>query len=302
MSSADALVESWVSSLSTLKGYSPHTLTAYRHDVLGFLQFMAEHRGETISKRLLSQAELRDGRAWLASRASDGMDASSNARALSAVKSFFRWLEREGKGANAAILALRAPKLKKPLPKALAEAQSREAVAQVAALQKESWVGLRDGALLTLIYGCGLRISEALSLTRKQLEGADSLIVRGKGNKQRMVPVLPAVRAALAAYFDACPHPLSGDSPAFIGEKGKPLQPAVFQKQIRLLRGYIGLPEAATPHAFRHSFATHLLSGGGDLRSIQELLGHASLSTTQRYTHVDKERLMNAYQNAHPRA
>jgi integrase/recombinase XerC len=301
MSAVQTLLGQWVAHLSTMRGFSAHTVTAYRHDVQEFLNFTQEHLGENVNVRSLMRLTTRDGRAWLASRAG-AYDASSSARALSAVKHFFRWLERQGKGNNACILSLRSPKLKKPLPKALAEHQSREAVEHVAALSEEPWVGLRDAALLTLIYGCGLRISEALGLTRKAIEGAELLTVTGKGNKQRVVPVLPAVREALALYFASCPFPIPASGPAFMGEKGKPLQPAVFQKQIRRLRGFIGLPESATPHAFRHSFATHLLSGGGDLRSIQELLGHASLSTTQRYTFIDKERLMSAYKGAHPRA
>lgn len=296
-----SLLASWLTWLAQVRGFSAHTVTAYGQDVRHFLGFLQEHLGESPGLRDLMSLEARDMRAWLASRAGE-YDVASNARALSAVKSFYRYLEKQGRGSNASVFALRTPKLKKALPRALSQAQARDAVAQVGDLQEERWVALRDAALLTLIYGCGLRISEALSLTRRQLESGGDLAVTGKGNKQRTLPVLPAVHEASRAYLAACPYPLTADSPAFVGEKGAPLQPAVFQKQVRRLRAWLGLPEAATPHAFRHSFATHLLSEGGDLRAIQELLGHASLSTTQRYTYVDRERLMRAYKSAHPRA
>lgn len=295
-------VEEWLRFLASVRGYSAHTVTAYRGDIEQFFTFLREHGGGAVSLKGLKELELRDFRSWMAGRQAQGYDMASTARALSSVKHFFRYLEKNGHGSNPYLHAIRTPKLKKPLPKAVAEIQSAEAVARIGDLQQENWLSLRDVALLTLIYGCGLRIGEALSLTRRQLEGAETLLLTGKGNKQRAVPVLPAVREALSAYLACVPHAIGGDDPVFVGAKGGPLQPAVFQKQIRQLRGYIGMPESATPHAFRHSFATHLLSNGADLRSIQELLGHASLSTTQRYTHVDKERLMKAYRAAHPRA
>jgi len=300
--SAQDHAQAWAAWLTQVRGRADHTVEAYLHDVTQFLAFMTEHMGNTIGTRVLMSLSITDFRAWLASRAENEYDAASTARALSAVKNFFRWLEKEGKGSNSALFALRSPRRKRALPKALAKEQSHEALEHIDALQQEPWLGLRDAALLTLLYGCGLRISEALSLTRRQIEDAETITVLGKGNKQRSVPVLPAVRTAISAYLNACPHPLAPDSLAFIGQKGAPLQPAVFQKQIRRLRAYIGLPESATPHAFRHSFATHLLSNGADLRGIQELLGHASLSTTQRYTAVDRQRLLEAYRAAHPRA
>ncbi len=302
MSAIQNIVAEWLKWLEGVRGMSRHTLTAYAGDMQQFINFAQEHTGGNVSVRALLNFEASDGRAWLSNRAAAGLDAASNARALSSIKNFYRWLDRQERGRCDAMLNMRAPKLKKPLPKAVAEGQAREAVENIANLQMEPWIGLRDAALLTLIYACGLRISEALSLTRGQLEGADNLTITGKGNKQRVVPVLPAVREALAGYLSTCPFSIEKNSPVFRGEKGKPLQPAIFQKQVRRLRTLIGLPESATPHAFRHSFATHLLSGGGDLRSIQELLGHASLSTTQRYTYVDRERLLKAYKNAHPRA
>lgn len=292
----------WTAWLSDVKRFSGNTVEAYQRDLLHWFAFLSEHLGNSVGLRDLKMLEARDMRAWLASRAAAGMENASNARALSAVKNFFRYLEKHDEGANAAVLAMRTPKLKKALPKALGEEQSQEALARIAELQNEGWVGARDAALLMLLYGAGLRIGEALSLTRADAEGRDGVSVRGKGNKQRMVPLLPVITDAVSLYLRACPHAIGAKDALFVGEKGKPLDPAVFQKQVRRLRGYIGLPESATPHAFRHSFATHLLSAGADLRSIQELLGHASLSTTQRYTYVDKERLMKAYRAAHPRA
>ncbi len=246
---------------------------------------------------------MRDFRSWLAARHGEGFSATSTARALSVVRGFYRYLEKQNIAENAAIFHVRTPKLPKSLPRSLQETQAITSLDTVGFTQKENWVQLRDVALLTLIYGCGLRISEALGLRVKDLkEDATSLILTGKGNKQRMVPVLPQIHAAITEYKKVCPHLLSEGSILFVGARGKPLQPAIFQKEIRNLRNALGLPESTTPHAFRHSFATHLLAGGGDLRTIQELLGHADLSTTQRYTKVDSERLLSAYAKAHPRA
>jgi len=304
----------WEEWLRHVKRASAHTIIAYAIDLAHFCRFLSEHLGGAVSLDHLKKLEPRDIRAWLASRSVD-FEAASTARALSTVKSFFRWLEKQGIIDNAAIFQLRSPKIKKSLPRALAEAQASQAVETIATQHDEAWLNKRDLALLVLIYGCGLRIGEALSLQYKDcawlrqrdlsaeaLAKADTLTIIGKGNKQRMVPVLPLVKDAIAEYAAACPYPFSPGSPLFLGQRGRALDPAIFQLQLRKLRAAIGLPESVTPHAFRHSFATHLLSAGGDLRSIQELLGHASLSTTQRYTHVDKERLLKAYTTAHPRA
>ncbi len=259
------------------------------------------HLGAEVAVDDLKNLEARDIRAWLASRL-EHFEAASTARALSTVKSFFRWLEKQGAIKNAAIFHIRSPKIKKSLPRALAETQAAEALSAIGTQHEEEWINKRDLALLVLIYGCGLRISEALSLRYGDIPEGDALIITGKGNKQRMVPVLPVVKEAIADYVSACPYPFIPATPLFLGQRGKALDPAIFQLQLRKLRRAIGLPESATPHAFRHSFATHLLSAGGDLRSIQELLGHASLSTTQRYTHVDKERLLKAYGEECPSA
>lgn len=296
-------IDSWLDWLAHQKGYSRYTLTAYEIDLRHFLTFVNRHAGAEVSLEILKSLTLRDFRSWLASRHTEEFTATSTARAVSVIRGLFRYLEKNDVIANAAALHLRSPKLPKSLPKALSEDQTMASLESVGADRKQEWVQLRDVALLTLIYGCGLRIAEALALTPAQLpENALSLTLTGKGNKQRMVPLLPQIHTAIAAYRKACPHFLDTNEPLFRGARGGVLQPAIFQKEIRNLRAALGLPESATPHAFRHSFATHLLAGGGDLRTIQELLGHADLSTTQRYTKVDHERLLSAYQKAHPRA
>jgi integrase/recombinase XerC len=294
-------IAAWEQWLIAVKRASVHTATAYRIDLRHFLLFLSGHSGARIGFSHLNALEMKDIRAWLAQRSAH-FEAASTARALSTVKSFFRYLEKNGKVKNAAVFHIHGPKIKKSVPKALDAAQARSAMEAIGTQHEEEWVNKRDVALLVLIYGCGLRISEALSLTYQDIPAGDALTVTGKGNKQRMVPVLPVIREAIGEYVAACPFPFTDNAPLFLGKRGKALDPAIFQLQVRKMRYALNLPDSATPHAFRHSFATHLLSGGGDLRSIQELLGHASLSTTQRYTHVDKERLMNAYKNAHPRA
>lgn len=302
-----AILEQWERWLADVKISSQHTVISYKNDLSNFLIFMAGHLGDKVGLRELEELEQKDIRAWLASRAMVGTqenkyEASSNARALSSIKNFFRYLEKQGKCKNAAIFHIRAPKIKKSLPRALSEEQAKDAVKGIVSENAESWVNARDVALLLLIYGCGLRIGEALSLTYGDIPKGESIVVTGKGNKQRKLPVLPIVQVAIKEYVAECPYKFTADGPLFWGLRGKTLDPGIFQRQLRALRNKLNLPDTTTPHAFRHSFATHLLSAGGDLRSIQELLGHVSLSTTQRYTHVDKNRLMAAYKNAHPRA
>jgi len=281
---------------------SAHTIDGYVRDVAGFLRFLIDHRGEALRLATLETLTAQDYRAWLAARASDGAGAATRARAMSSLRSFFRFLERVGLASNSALVTVRTPKVAPSLPRPLSEPDARAVVETAAAAEEEPWVAARDVALVTLLYGCGLRLGEALGLTRAEAPLSETLVVTGKGRKQRMVPVLPAVRRAVADYLAACPHPLPPDGPLFVGVRGGPLNPGVAQRQVRRLRALLELPETATPHALRHSFATHLLAGGADLRAIQELLGHASLSTTQRYTGVETERLMATYRAAHPRA
>ena len=234
--------------------------------------------------------------------ASAGLGRTSTARALSVVRGVYVWMERNERGRNHAIRTVRTPKLPQSVPKPLDVRDAAVTVTDIGALASEPWIASRDIAVMTLLYGCGLRISEALGLTRRDAPDGDAMTVLGKGNKQRMVPVLPVVVQAIGDYLEACPFSPGPGDPLFLGIRGKRLQAGVVQKRTRQLRTLLMLPETATPHALRHSFATHLLSNGGDLRAIQELLGHASLSTTQRYTEVDTERLQSVYRAAHPRA
>jgi len=300
-----AHVVRWLSHLGAERRMSDKTLDAYRRDVLQFLAFLAEHVGGRVTLKRLGQLAPADVRAFMAARRAGGIGGRSLMRGLAGARSFARFLERDGNGRVAALAAVRAPKIAKTLPKPLGVASAkRVADADVrAGEEREPWVLARDAAVLALLYGCGLRISEALGLKRKDVGGGrDALTVTGKGNKTRMVPLLPQVARLVAEYVALCPYDLPRDGPLFVGQKGGPLSPRIIQLVMERLRGALGLAETATPHALRHSFATHLLARGGDLRSIQELLGHASLSTTQIYTGVDAERLLEAYRSAHPRA
>lgn len=296
-----ALVD-WLRWLRDERRSSPHTLDAYARDLTAFLTFVGLHQGGPPSLKDLENLVARDFRAWLARRSGTGLSRTSTARALSVVRGFFVWLERNDRGRNHAIRTVRTPKLPHAVPKPLDAKDAVAAVTDIGALASEPWIAARDIAVMTLLYGCGLRISEALGLSRRDAPDGETIVVLGKGGKQRMVPVLPVVREAIATYLAACPHPMEPDGPLFVGAQGGRLSPRIVQRQMQKLRGWLGLPETATPHALRHSFATHLLAGGGDLRSIQELLGHASLSTTQRYTAVDTEKLLRDYKATHPRA
>jgi integrase/recombinase XerC len=295
-------IDEWRRWLSHEKRASGHTIDAYSRDLGAFLAFLQNHLG--VQPRLgdLEGLTAVEFRAWMARRASDGLGRSSTARAMSVLRGFYRWLERNGYGANHAIRAMRSPKRPHGIPKPLTVADTGLLLESLDLLPGEPWETQRDVALFTLLYGCGLRISEALDLNRGAAPVSDSLTVTGKGNKQRMLPVLPVVREAVRAYLTLCPRQPGADGPLFLGVRGKRLNPGVAQKRLRQLRLLLGLPDSVTPHALRHSFATHLLSGGGDLRAIQELLGHASLSTTQRYTEVDSDSLMATSRAAHPRA
>jgi integrase/recombinase XerC len=297
----------WLGHLNAERRMSDKTLDAYRRDVAQFLSFLAEHLGGAPSLKKLAALSPQDVRAFMAARRGQGIGSRSLMRGLAGARSFARFLERNGKGKVAALAAVRAPKSARTLPKPLPISAAR-AVSDAdlrAGEAREPWVLARDAAVLALLYGSGLRISEALSLKRKDIPApgaGDVLVVKGKGNKERMVPVLPQVLKLIADYDVLCPHDLGRDGPMFIGARGGPLSPRIVQLAMARLRGALGLPATATPHALRHSFASHLLARGGDLRAIQELLGHASLSTTQIYTAVDSEQLLKAYRSAHPRA
>ena len=297
----------WIGFLAHERRLAAKTLEAYARDVAGFLGFLAGHLGGKPKLADLARLAPADVRAYLSRRRSDGIEARTLMRSLAAARSFARFLEREGRGKVAALTAVRGPKVARNLPKPLSVVSARSVAdpASRAGEEREPWVIARDAAVLALLYGSGLRISEALSLKRRDapLPGStDQITVTGKGSKTRMVPVLPQVAQAVADYIAICPLDLAPDAPLFRGERGGPLSPRIVQLAMERLRGALGLPDTATPHALRHSFATHLLARGGDLRSIQELLGHASLATTQIYTAVDSTRLVEAYRAAHPRA
>jgi len=296
-------IDKWQRWLATEKGAARATMRAYTNDLAEFLGFITEYRGRAPGLNDLSGLKLADFRAWLSSRAGDGAGAATRARGVAGVRNLFRWLDRQGILHNPAIGALNSPKVSRPLPRPLTAPDATALLEQAADLPDAPWIGLRDRALFTLLYGCGLRISEGLALNRADLPpGSDTVRVLGKGAKERQVPVLPAVHAAVAAYLDACPWRLPDDAPLFLGARGDRLNGSVARKQMQHLRALMGLPDSVTPHALRHSFATHLLGSGADLRAIQDLLGHASLSTTQRYTDVDTEKLLAVYEDAHPRA
>ena len=295
-------LDAWLGELSEVRRLAPMTLEAYTRDARQFVGFLADHAGGAVSPQILRQLRPADFRAFLAQRRNDEAGSRSLARSLSALRSFFRYLEREGLASGDALAAVRAPKRPQPLPRALTETEARQVVQDGAALREEPWIAARDAAVLALLYGAGLRISEALSLTATDFSGEGALRVAGKGGKTRLVPMLPVIRQAVAAYRELCPYAPGPAEPVFRGARGGPLSPRLIQQKLERLRGALGLPPSATPHALRHSFATHLLNRGGDLRAIQELLGHASLSTTQVYTRVDTDRLMRSYTAAHPRS
>jgi integrase/recombinase XerC len=302
-----AELKRWLSHLAAERRMSAKTTEAYLRDATQFLAFMGEHLGGAPSLKTLAKIEPQDVRAYMAARRGQGIGARSLMRGLAGVRSFARYLERNGKGKVAALTAVRAPKIARTLPKPLTVTSARQMTdADLrAGEEREPWVLARDAAVLALLYGSGLRIAEALSLTRAEVPApgqGDAIRVTGKGNKTRMVPVLQPVLQLIADYVALCPCDLPPDGALFRGAKGGPLSPRIIQLAMARLRGALGLSESATPHALRHSFATHLLARGGDLRAIQELLGHASLSTTQIYTAVDTDRLMEAYKAAHPRA
>ena len=296
-----AAIALWMAWLGGERRASAHTVAAYGRDLAGLLDFLTGHFGEPPSLAMFRRLLPADYRAYLAERA-HRVERASLARGLSVVRGFLRFLERRGLASSPALAVLRAPKLPQGVPKPLTVGDAAEIVAAPDAVDAGGWRAKRDGAVLTLLYGCGLRISEALGLKRGEAPLGAQITITGKGGKQRLVPVLPAVREAIAEYLAACPYELAADGPLFVGARGGPLHPRLVQREMALLRAALGLPETATPHALRHSFATHLLAGGGDLRAIQELLGHASLSTTQRYTAVETDRLLAVYDAAHPRA
>ena len=295
-------VQRWLAELSAVGGRATKTVDAYRTDVFGFLEFLQSYQGQSSGSAILAGLSTRDMRAWMAHERGRGVGARSLARSLSAVKNFVGWMaEREGFDPTS-VLMTRTPRFQNKLPRPL-EANAAKAMIETVELQSTTdWIARRDAAVVTLLYGCGLRISEALGLTGNAAPLGETIRIVGKGGKERIVPVIPAARRTVDAYVAVCPFDLTAETPLFRGVRGGALNPRLIQKVMEKARAQLGLPATATPHAMRHSFATHLLNAGGDLRAIQELLGHASLSTTQAYTSVDAARLLDVYSAAHPRA
>jgi len=297
-----AAIGLWAAWLTGERRASAHTVAAYGRDLALFLDFLTGHLGELPGLAAVSALQPADFRAYLARRAQNRVERRSLARGMSVLRGFVRFLERRELVSTSALAAIRSPKLPPGVPKPLTIDDAMGTVDAVGGLTASSWQGKRDTAIVALLYGCGLRLSEALGLRRGEAPLGEMLMITGKGRKQRQLPVLPEVRAAVDHYLASCPYTLTKDGPLFVGARGGPLNPRLVQRRMEALRGLLGLPDSATPHALRHSFATHLLGAGGDLRAIQELLGHASLSTTQRYTSVETERLLAIYDAAHPRA
>lgn len=296
----DAL-EAWLAHERAVNGAADNTVRAYHRDVLGFLAFMSDHHGDSHGLGPISRITISDMRSWMAHERGRGVGARSLARALSAVKSFYRWLSDRRGFEPAAVLSTRAPKFHKKLPRPVSEDAARDMIDRVAVDHARPWISARDTAVMTLLYGCGLRISEALGLTGADAPLPATLHIRGKGGRDRIVPVIAAARTAVEDYRARCPYESRPSRRLFLGARGGPLSPRSVQKTVERARTSLGLPATATPHAMRHSFATHLLTAGGDLRAIQELLGHASLSTTQAYTAVDSAHLMDVYSRTHPK-
>ena len=296
------LAAAWLEQLASERRLAHNTVLAYRRDLREFLAFMADHHGEETRLSTLKSLDHGDLRSWLASRAARGLARTSTSRALSAVKSFFQHLDRQGLVSNPVVHNARASRIPRQVPRPLTMDEATDVLASAEDSATKVWIGKRDLALMMLLYGSGLRLGEALALDVRDITGGETLRIVGKGNKARMVPLLARVREALLDYLRHRPDGAEPASPLFIGTRGGRLNPGVAQKRFRELRGRLGLPATATPHAMRHSFATHLLGNGVDLRTIQELLGHASLTTTQRYTRIDAGGLLEVYQKAHPRA
>jgi integrase/recombinase XerC len=297
-----AEIRNWYGHLMGEKRLAPLSLIAYHRDVASFFEFLCDHQGGPADLATIRDLHLRDFRSFLAKRRRENMSSRSLARVLSSIRSLFRFLDRNGIASSAALKALRTPKVPHGIPHPLSAVDAKDLIAETEELDDAPWIAARNAAILTLLYGCGLRIAECLSLNRAVAPMPPTIRIIGKGNKERLVPVLAVARQAVDEYLVLSPFGLAADDPLFVGMRGKRLNPRQVSGLVAHLRRRLQLADTVTPHALRHSFATHLLAGGGDLRSIQELLGHASLSTTQIYTEVDSQRLLDIYDKAHPRA
>jgi len=296
------IYQDWLSNLRNIKGLSDNTLEAYKIDIIKFIYFLRNYLGNDPSLNDLRKLTNNIFRGYLAEQKNLGISNISIARQISSLKSFFNYLIKIKKIDNSPILNLKGPKQKKSLPRPIIADLAIEVIKEAKNIDDEKWIGQRNQTILILLYGCGLRISEALNLNYSDITSNDYLVIKGKGNKERIVPIMDYIRDSIVNYIKVCPFEFSNNDPLFIGKRRKRLSPRIIQYALEKIRVSLSLPETATPHALRHSFATHLLENGGDLRTIQELLGHSSLSTTQKYTKVENSQLLNVYTKTHPLA
>ena len=292
----------WLGNLKEVRNLSDNTLISYKHDIKSFIEFISTHTGSEVSIKYLNDMKISDFRSFLSYLRNKDISSTSIARIISSLKSFFNYLLNTNLIESTVVQSLRTPKQKKSLPRPISSELAIETIKHAQDMEKEKWIGMRNKSILMLLYGCGLRISEALNLNFEDINENDYLIIKGKGNKERMVPLMDYVKNDIENYIHECPKNFMKDDPLFVGKRLDRLSPRIIQYVLEKIRHNLSLPETATPHALRHSFATHLLDSGGDLRTIQELLGHSSLSTTQKYTKVETEKLYDAYSKTHPLA
>ena len=292
----------WIDNLSNVRDLSDNTVTSYKNDIQKFFVFLESHLDTHPNINNLKRLEVSDFRSFLSYQRNNGINSNSIARSISSLKSFFNHLIKDGVIENSTIASLKSPKLKKGLPRPIDAKLAIEVIRCAETMEKERWVGLRNKSILMLLYGCGLRISEALNLNYSDIDNEDHILIKGKGGKERIVPMMEYIKKGILDYIAECPKKIGTDDPLFIGKRMNRLSPRIVQYALEKIRSSLALPETATPHALRHSFATHLLDSGGDLRTIQELLGHSSLSTTQKYTKVETAQLYKAYSKSHPLA
>jgi len=292
----------WIDNLSNIRDLSENTVISYKNDIQKFLAFLETHLDSLPNINNLKKLEISDFRSFLSYQRSNGINSNSIARNISSLKSFFNHLIKENVIESSAISSLKSPKLKKSLPRPIDSKLAIEVIRCAETIENEKWIGLRNKSILMLLYGCGLRISEALNLNYDDIDNEDHILIKGKGDKERIVPMMEYIKNGIMSYIAECPKEIRAEDPLFIGKRMNRLSPRIIQYALEKIRNSLSLPETATPHALRHSFATHLLDSGGDLRTIQELLGHSSLSTTQRYTKVETKKLYEAYSKSHPLA
>ena len=295
-------LNNWIDYLSNVKGLSENSVISYKNDIAKFIEFLHKHLDCEIDIKILGNINISDFRSFLTYRRNINLSSNSIARNISSLKSFFNYLIKKEKIKNSAVFSLKSPKLKQSLPRPINVELAIEAIKCAETIEHEKWIGLRNKSILLLLYGCGLRISEALNLNYEDVMNDDYILIKGKGGKERIVPMMPYIKKGIQNYLNECPKEINREDPLFVGKRYARLSPRIIQYALEKIRHSISLPETATPHALRHSFATHLLESGGDLRTIQELLGHSSLSTTQKYTKVENSKLFESYLNSHPLA